>query len=175
LFVSWGGPLPELTDSNLMKTILSAAALALLAASCTAPSVQREAVNPWDWGLQFQMNQAEAVTGITRHLHCSGQVSVVPDASAEFGVSVVSPNDIRGQMQQSFANVDAMLAEAGMVRGDILHLNFFTTDMDGFLANYDVYAEWIGAAGINPPQSLIGVSRLFLPELKVEVEVSAGQ
>lgn len=30
---------------------------------------------------------------------------------------------------------------------------FFTTDVDGFLANYDVYAGWIEPAGVRPPQT----------------------
>jgi hypothetical protein len=37
-----------------------------------------------------------------------------------------------------------------------------------------VYATWIGEAGTRPPQSLIGVQRLVLPELVVEIEVEAA-
>ncbi len=42
--------------------------------------------------------------------------------------------------------------------------------MDGFLENYDGYDEWIGKAGTRPLQSLIGIQRLVLPELMVEIE-----
>ncbi len=61
-----------------------------------------------------------------------------------------------------------------MSRVDILSLRFFTTDVDEFLKNYDVYANWIREAGTMPPQSLLGVSRLVLPELLVEIEATAG-
>lgn len=57
---------------------------------------------------------------------------------------------------------------------DAVFINFSTTDIDGFLANHEVYAEWIAPAGVMPPQSLIGVSRLVLPELLVEIEVQAA-
>ena len=77
-------------------------------------------------------------------------------------------------MEGALANVDAVLAKAGMSRKNVLSLRFFTTDIDGFLANYDVYAAWIGEAGTRPPQSLIGVSRLVMPDLVVEVEATAG-
>jgi enamine deaminase RidA (YjgF/YER057c/UK114 family) len=77
-------------------------------------------------------------------------------------------------MEAALANVDAVLAEGGMTRSNILSLRFFTTDIDGFLANYDVYATWIGQARIRPPQSLLGINRLFLPELLVEIEAVAG-
>lgn len=136
--------------------------------------MHRTAVNPSDWGLQWSMNQAEIVEGLDRYLHCSGQVSLVPDPDSEMGISVAHAGDLRGQIRQSLANIDAILEQAGMTRGNILSLRFFTTDIDGFLANYDVYAEWISEAGITPPQSLLGVNRLVLPELLVEIEAMAG-
>jgi enamine deaminase RidA (YjgF/YER057c/UK114 family) len=69
----------------------------------------------------------------------------------------------------------AALAKAGTTRKDVLSIRFFTTDTDGFLANYDVYADWISAAGTRPPQSLLGVQRLVLPELMVEIEAVAAK
>jgi enamine deaminase RidA (YjgF/YER057c/UK114 family) len=62
-----------------------------------------------------------------------------------------------------------------MTRKNIITLKFFTTDIDGFLQNYDVYANWISEAGTRPPQSLLGVQRLVLPELVVEIETLAGE
>lgn len=58
--------------------------------------MERTPVNPWDWGLQWSMNQGEVVEGLTRTLHCSGQVALVPDSDSEMGVSVVHAGDIRG-------------------------------------------------------------------------------
>jgi hypothetical protein len=37
-----------------------------------------------------------------------------------------------------------------------------------------VYSMWISDTGIRPPQSLLGVDRLILPELVIEIEVTAG-
>ena len=56
------------------------------------------------------------------------------------GVSVIAPNDVRGQLEAALANV----------------------------------AKWIDDAGIMPPQSLIGVARLVLPDLVVEIEATAA-
>jgi hypothetical protein len=47
--------------------------------------MKRSAINPTEWGLQFGMNQTELVEGLTKVMHCSGQTSIVPDASAEMG------------------------------------------------------------------------------------------
>ena len=136
--------------------------------------MQRESINPWDWGLQFQMDQAEVVTHISKTLHCSGQTALKSDPDSDLGVSVVAPGDIRSQMQYALECIDEVLAKAEMNRKDILTLRFFTTDVDAFLENYDVYANWISEAGICPPQSLLGVNRLVFPELTVEIEATAG-
>ena len=136
--------------------------------------MERTAINPMEWGLQFQMNQAELVDGVTKVLHCSGQTAIVDDPNAEMGLSVAHVGDMRGQIDASLAAIDAILVGAGMTRANVLSLRVFTTDMDGFLANYDVYAEWIGPSGMMPPQTLLGVSRLAFPELLVEIEVVAG-
>lgn len=136
--------------------------------------MQRESINPTDWGLGFGMDQGEVVTGATRHLRCSGQISVVPDPTTELGIRVVAPNEIRGQMECALASVDAILEQAGMTRANVVSLRFFTTEIDGFLDNYDVYADWIAPADTRPPQSLIGVQRLVLPELVVEIEIEAA-
>ena len=136
--------------------------------------MKRTAVNPWDWGLPFHMNQGELLEGVTRQLRCSGQVAVKPDPTSEYGFSVIGADDLREQMRVALANVDAVLTEAGMERSDIVHLTMFTTDPDGVLANWDVYVEWVSAAGIMPTQSMIGVKRLVLPELMIEIEATAA-
>ena len=94
--------------------------------------MNRESVNPWDWGPQFSMDQGEAITGLTRHLNCSGQIAVDPDPEAEMGLKIFAPNDIRGQMEKSLANIDAILEKAGMDRSNLLTLRFFTTTWKDF-------------------------------------------
>ncbi len=136
--------------------------------------MKRTAVNPTEWGKAFSMNQAEIVEGVTRHLHCSGQVALEPDAGADMGVRVVASGDMRGQIQSALDSIDVILQGAAMKRSNILSLRFFTTDVDAFLENYDVYAGWIGEAGIMPPQTLLGVNRLAIPELLIEIEATAG-
>lgn len=119
--------------------------------------MKRTSVNPTDWGLAYSMDQGELIEGLSRTLHCSGQVSVEAEPTSEMGIKILHPGDVRSQMQVALANIDAILAKAGMTRANILSLRFFTTDMDGFLANYDVYAEWITEAGA--PTSVFDWSR----------------
>lgn len=136
--------------------------------------MNRISVNPSDWGLAYSMDQGEVVEGATRHLRCSGQVDLREDADAPLGVRVTAPGDMRRQIAIALGNIDAILRDAGMGRENLVLLRFFTTDVDAFLEHYDVYAEWIGQAGIRPPQSLLGIRRLALPELMVEIEAEAA-
>ena len=136
--------------------------------------MKRTAVNPTEWGLQWSMNQAEVVEGLERYLHFSGQVALEADSQSELGVRVIGEGDLRAQFEAALSNIDDILSAAGMGRGNILSLRFFTTDVDGVMANYDVYANWIAEADVLPPQTLLGVSRLALPELMIEIEATAG-
>ena len=136
--------------------------------------MERTPINPSQWGLGYQMDQAQVVEGTSRVLHCSGQVALEEDPDSELGVAVVGAGDLRGQIAHALGLIDELLAGAEMDRTNLTSLRFFTTDIDGFLENYDVYAEWIEPAGIRPPQSLLGVNRLVLPELLVEIEATAA-
>ena len=55
--------------------------------------------------------------------------------------------------------------------GDVVRLTVFTTDVDELLGAYGSAAELI--APNLPAMTLIGVSRLAYPEIKVEIEATA--
>lgn len=74
------------------------------------------------------MDQGEIVEGAKKHLRCSGQIAVVPDSESDLGFAVVSPDDIRGQIECALAKIEAVLAEARMTRQNIVNLRFFTTE-----------------------------------------------
>jgi len=56
---------------------------------------------------------------------------------------------------------------------NVVRLNIYTTDVDTFLANEGPLSERTRAAGVAPPGTLVGVSRLAFPELMVELEATA--
>ncbi|NNF09803.1 MAG: RidA family protein [Acidimicrobiia bacterium] len=120
------------------------------------------------------MDQAEVIEDTARVLHCSGQVALEADPDSELGVSVIGAGDLRAQITHVLGLIDELLESAGMSRSTLTSLRFFTTDIDGFLENYDVYAGWIEPAGIKPPQSLLGINRLVHPDLLVEIEATAA-
>jgi enamine deaminase RidA (YjgF/YER057c/UK114 family) len=129
--------------------------------------MERTAVNPWTWSLNFGFNQGEVVDGATRVLFCAGQTSVDGDGTPQH------PGDMAAQIGLAADNLQAVLAQAGMGLANVVRLNFYTTDVDAFIANAAVLGERTGAAGVAPPGTLLGVARLAFPELMVELEATA--
>jgi hypothetical protein len=50
---------------------------------------------------------------------------------------------------------------------------FYTTDVDQLFQHYGVLASRLGAAGVAPTTTMLGVTRLAIPELMVELEGTA--
>jgi enamine deaminase RidA (YjgF/YER057c/UK114 family) len=124
-------------------------------------------VNPWQWSLQFGFNQGEVVEGQSNVLVCAGQTAVDRDGTPQH------PGDMAAQIALALDNLEAVLADAGMSLANIVRLNTYTTDVDAFIEHARVLRERTGAAGVTPPGCLLGVARLALPELMVELEATA--
>ena len=129
--------------------------------------MERTAVNPWTWSLNFGFNQGEVVDGATRVLFCAGQTSVDGEGTPQH------PGDMAAQIGLAADNLEAVLEGAGMGLSNVVRLNFYTTDVDAFIANAAVLGERTGGAGVAPPGTLLGVARLAFPELMIEMEATA--
>jgi enamine deaminase RidA (YjgF/YER057c/UK114 family) len=60
-----------------------------------------------------------------------------------------------------------------MSLGNVVRLNFYTTDVDAFFGAYEEPAGRLAAAGCRPASTLLGVTRLAFPPLLVEIEATA--
>ncbi|WP_199565497.1 RidA family protein [Spongiactinospora rosea] len=129
--------------------------------------MQRTAVNPWPWSVELGYNQGELVSGQTRTLYCSGQTAMSAEGKPEHA------DDMAGQLASSLDNLEAVLGEAGMTLADLVRLNVYTTDVDLLFQHYGVLASRLGAAGVAPSTTMLGVTRLAIPGLMVELEGTA--
>jgi enamine deaminase RidA (YjgF/YER057c/UK114 family) len=129
--------------------------------------MQRAPVNPWPWSLGFAFNQAELIEGHHRVLVCSGQTATDGDGQPQH------PGDMAAQLTLALDNLETVLAAAGMGLADVVRLGVFTTDVDRLLEEYQVVVDRLEAAGVRPPSTLLGVTRLAAPELLVELEATA--
>ncbi|WP_327597030.1 RidA family protein [Streptomyces chartreusis] len=129
--------------------------------------MERTAVNPVTWSVDLGFNQGELVSGHTRTLYISGQTAMSPDGKPQH------EGDIAAQLTLSIDNLEAVLDEAGMSLADLVRLNVYTTDVDLLFRHYGVLAARLGAAGVAPATTMLGVTRLAIPGQLVELEGTA--
>lgn len=129
--------------------------------------VQRTAINPVTWSTGLGFNQGELVSGHTRTLYCSGQTATGGDGAPQH------EGDMAAQLALSLDNVEAVLAGAGMTLSDVVRLAVYATDVDLLLEHYGVLASRLGAAGVAPTTTMLGVTRLAIPGQMVELEATA--
>lgn len=130
-------------------------------------AMERTAVNPWAWSVEMGYNQGEIVSGHTRTLYCSGQTAMSGDGKPQHN------DDMAAQLALSLDNLEAVLGEAGMSLANLVRLNVYTTDVDRLFEHYGVLASRLGAARVAPSTTMLGVTRLAIPDLMVELEGTA--
>ncbi|MFE2009914.1 RidA family protein [Streptomyces sp. NPDC059491] len=129
--------------------------------------MERTAINPVSWSTDLGFNQGELVSGHTRTLYVSGQTAMSDEGKPQHD------GDMAAQLTLSLDNLEAVLDEAGMSLADVVRLNVHTTDVDELFRHYGVLAARLGAAGVAPVSTMLGVSRLAIPSLMVEIEATA--
>jgi enamine deaminase RidA (YjgF/YER057c/UK114 family) len=129
--------------------------------------MQRTAVNPWSWSVRFGFDQAELVEGHQRVLVCSGQTAVDPDGNPQH------PGDMAAQLRLALDNLEVVLAGAGMALANVVRLNVYTTDVDTLLQHFAILTDRFGGADGRFASTLLGVARLAVPQLLVELEATA--
>jgi enamine deaminase RidA (YjgF/YER057c/UK114 family) len=130
-------------------------------------TVERTTVNPWTWSVKLGYNQGEVVSGHTRTLYCAGQTAMSGDGEPQHA------GDMAAQLALSLDNLEAILDEAGMSLANLVRLNIYTTDVDLLFEHFAVLASRLGAAGVAPTSTMLGVTRLAIPTLMVELEGTA--
>ncbi|WP_298257476.1 RidA family protein [uncultured Litoreibacter sp.] len=130
--------------------------------------MKRTAVNPWDWSLKLGYNQAEIIEGPSRQLIVSGQTAVDEHGAPQH------IGDMRGQIDLALTNLEAVLADANMDLSHVIRLGIYATDVDEAMKNFDLLGMRFGPVHNAPPMTLLGVTRLALPDLKFEIEATAA-
>ncbi|WP_433573923.1 RidA family protein [Streptomyces sp. CA-251247] len=129
--------------------------------------MERTAVNPVTWSAELGFNQGEVVAGHTRTLYISGQTAMSDDGKPQHD------GDMAAQLALSLDNLEAVLGEAGMSLANLVRLNVYATDVDLLFQHYGDLAGRLGAAKVAPATTMLGVTRLAIPTLLVELEGTA--
>ncbi|GAA2691134.1 RidA family protein [Streptomyces aculeolatus] len=129
--------------------------------------MERTAINPVTWSTEMGFNQGELVSGHTRTLFVSGQTAMSPEGRPRHA------GDMAAQLALSLDNLEAVLAGAGMSLENLVRLNVYTTDVDVLFEHYGALAGRLAAAQAAPATTMLGVTRLAIPTLLVELEATA--
>jgi 2-iminobutanoate/2-iminopropanoate deaminase len=98
------------------------------------------------------------------HVFLSGQTPIDPASGA------LVDADVAGQAQQCFANLEAVLAAAGLTFDDVVKVNVYLTAMDDFAEMNAVYARQF--AEPFPARTTVAVAALPLGA-QIEIELVA--
>lgn len=131
--------------------------------------MERRIINPWTWQDDFGFVQANEFSGHQRVLICSGQTAMSADGVPQH------PGDMAAQLALALDNLETVLAQAGFTLADVLRLNYYTTDVEAFLAAGEVLGARLAQGGCRAAGTLLGVTRLAFPELMVELEATAAK
>ena len=96
-------------------------------------------------------------------LFTSGQLGLVPETGA-------MPEGVQAQAEQSLKNIEAILAEAGYEKSDVVKTTVFIRNMNDFAVVNQIYAAFFGDH--KPARSCVEVARLPKDGL-VEIEAVA--
>ena len=87
------------------------------------------------------------------------------------GGNVVGGDDVVEQARATFENIRAVLRAAGATPADVAKVTVYLTDIDDRPLINPVRQEFFGES--RPASTLVEVSRLAIPGVKIEVEAVA--
>jgi enamine deaminase RidA (YjgF/YER057c/UK114 family) len=112
--------------------------------------------------------------GYANGIGAQGRI-IVTGGVVGWNTAGVFPESFVDQAAQVFANIKAILAEAGAEPSHLIRMTWFLTDIDEYLANQKglgrAYREHFGMH--YPAMAAVQVVRLIEPRAKLEIEATA--
>ncbi len=112
----------------------------------------------------------EKTYGYSRAVVCGAEVHIAGTTGYDYA-KMAMPDDVAEQTRNIYATFAAVMGEAGGELADIVRLRTFVTDVSFCEAVVTVQGEVFGA--IRPAGTIVVVSALLKPEMKVEIEADA--
>ena len=122
-----------------------------------------ERINPAELARPSGFSHAVAATG--RMVFLAGQTGVDRDGN-------VAGGGVVPQFERALTSLLTALGAAGGLPSDLVSLTIYLTDMADYQAHAgEIGAVWRRLAGTDyPAMAAVGVTRLWLPELLVEIQ-----
>jgi 2-iminobutanoate/2-iminopropanoate deaminase len=127
--------------------------------------MKKTIINPWKWQDNLGYAQAVEVKNSNGTLYCAGQAAMNGEGQPVAGT-------MEEQIKLCLANLEQVTLHAGYELKNIVRLNLYTTNIGEFFGAYGALAGWLAQNGAMPSSTLLEVSGLAYPELKVEIEAT---
>ncbi|MEN3307333.1 MAG: hypothetical protein V7603_3535 [Micromonosporaceae bacterium] len=122
--------------------------------------------------IPFTAPSVRTPPGYSHAVRAAGLIFVSGQVPLDENGAVVGVGDMGAQARQAFRNLGAVLEAAGCSFADVLKLTYFVRDVEAVGSIRAARDEFVDTA--SPPAStLVEVSRLFMPDLLVEIEAVA--
>ena len=112
----------------------------------------------------------EKTAGYSRAV-IDGDFAFVAGTTGYDYTTMTMPADVTSQARNCFKTIEATLKDAGFAMADIVRATYYVTDAGDADAVLAVCGENLG--DIRPAATILVVARLYEPEMKVEIEVTA--
>jgi enamine deaminase RidA (YjgF/YER057c/UK114 family) len=126
---------------------------------------ERELINPPELFPPPGFSHVAVASG-QRWVFVAGQTSITPD------FAVVGEGDLAAQTRASMESVAVALRAAGADWDDVVRRTIYTVAPTEFEVITRAIEEVTGDSP-HPPQTILGVTGLALPQLMIEIEVTA--
>lgn len=113
----------------------------------------------------------EARVGYSRAVRVGPLIEVSGTTALDRTGELVGEGDAYRQTVQALTNVVAALERLGASAADVIRTRVYVTDIDDWEAVGRAHAEFFG--GTRPATSMVEVSRLIDPRMRVEIEARA--
>jgi enamine deaminase RidA (YjgF/YER057c/UK114 family) len=112
----------------------------------------------------------EKTAGYSRAV-VDGDFAFVAGTTGYDYATMTMPSDVTSQSRNCFKTIAAALKEAGFDMTDVVRATYYLTDIKDADAHFAVCGAVLGE--IRPAATLVAVSALYKPEMRVEIEVTA--
>lgn len=112
----------------------------------------------------------EKIAGYSRAV-VDGDFCFVAGTTGSDPITKTMPQDVSEQTRNCFKIIANALKDGGFEMAEVVRATYYVTDAKDFDAVFAVCGEQFG--DIRPAATIIAVSALYKPEMRVEIEVTA--